>query len=235
MGSNNDYVLLDKELLERCFKDLASSLRKGSRNGRLQCELIVVGGASIVLNYGFRLSTSDVDCTDEHKILMNDVINKIAEKHNLPASWINTNFMNSNSYSDRISQYSAFYKSYGNGTLTIRTIKDEYLLAMKVVSGRKYKNDYSDIYGILDYCNAHGKKISVDLLDKAIFDLYGSRDKVSADAYAFAVKMIEDPSSIQLDQIVQSEKENAETITANDKNNLSQADIEYILSKLELQ
>lgn len=235
MTSDNNYVVLDKELLEQCFKELASLLRKGSRNNKLQCELIVVGGASIVLNYGFRLSTLDVDCTDKHKILMNDVVNKVAEKHHLSTSWINTDFMNSNSYSDKISQYSSYYKSYGNDTLIVRTIRDEYLLAMKVVSGRKYKNDYSDIYGIINYCNNHNKQITVELLNKAIVDLYESIEKANKDAYEFAKKVIENPSSIELDQIVKNEKDNAEVIQANNNNNLSQADIDYILSKLEIK
>jgi hypothetical protein len=33
--------------------------------------------------------------------------------------------------------------------VTVRTVTGEYLIAMKLMSGRQYKNDISDIVGIL--------------------------------------------------------------------------------------
>lgn len=236
MTSDNkvEYVVLNKETLEQCLKDLGNLLRKKIKQPNISCELIIVGGASVILNYGFRYSTSDMDCTDEHKILMNDVINKVAEKHNLPFSWINTSFMNSNSYSPKISQYSSHYKTYGNGALTIRTIKDEYLLAMKVVSGRKYKNDYSDIYGIIVACKKANNEITIEKIEKALIDLYGSIDKADKEAFEFAKKIIDNPNSIPYEEIRNMESENAKLVKTKIANDAEQADIEYILTKLEI-
>lgn len=202
-----DFVLINKPLLEQCLKDLGSILKKKMKGHPISCELIIVGGASIVLNYGFRISTGDIDCTDEQKILMNDVVNKIADKYSLPEDWINTSFMNSASFSNKIYQYSSFYRTFGNGILNVRTIKDEYLLAMKVVSGRKYKNDYSDILGIILECNKNGKEITIDLLESAIIKLYDSFDKADKEALEFAKKVILNPNEFTYEEI--REKENS--------------------------
>ena len=112
---------------------------------------------------------------------MNEVINEIGDKYNLQNGWINTDFIKTNSYSPKIIQYSSFYKSYSNGTLVIRTIKDEYLIAMKMVAARKYKHDYSDIYGILK----ENKQLSKDKVIKAIKDLYGENAAVSEEMSTF--------------------------------------------------
>ena len=127
--------LLDKQTIEKAFKELGNLIRKRT-NGNAYCELIVVGGASILLNYGFRLTTSDIDCSDEYKVLMNDLISFVANKYNLPEYWINSNFTNTKSYSVNLKRVSSHYKSYGNGVLEIRTIKDLYLLAMKITNLR---------------------------------------------------------------------------------------------------
>ena len=139
MSSNNKYILLDKVLLEKCLKDLGNLLKKRLKKNSACCELVIVGGASIILNYGFRMSTLDIDCSDTSGILVNEIVNEIADKYGLPTNWINTDFTKTTSYSSKINQYSSYYKTYGNGALAVRTIKDQYLLAMKIVSARKYK------------------------------------------------------------------------------------------------
>ena len=93
---------------------------------------------------------------------MNDAISEVANKFDLPNDWINTDFIMTKSYSEKLIRYSVYYKSFSNGCLNVRTIKDEYLIAMKLVSGRKYKNDLSDIIGILD----SNKSITISLIEK---------------------------------------------------------------------
>ena len=46
--------------------------------------------------------------------------------------------MHTLSYSPKLEQYSVYYKSF-YGVLNVRTISAEYLIAMKLCSGRKYK------------------------------------------------------------------------------------------------
>ena len=62
--------------------------------------------------------------------------------------WINTDFMKTTSYTPNLVQYSRYYKTFSN-ILQIRTISAEYLVAMKLMSYREYKNDKSDIVGVL--------------------------------------------------------------------------------------
>jgi len=54
-----------------------------------------------------------------------------------------------------------------------KKISAEYLIAMKLMSGRQYKNDLSDIAGILWEHQKNGNPISRDAIDKAITVLYG--------------------------------------------------------------
>lgn len=160
---------LSKQNIDSIFFDIAKQLKKKLKGRRFSYELIVVGGASILLNYSFRMSTIDIDCVDVNDALMNEIINEVGDKYNLPVGWINTDFLKTSSYSTKLIQYSSFYKSYLNDTLIIRTIKDEYLIAMKVISARKYKNDYSDIYGIIK----EKPSLSLDSVLTAINQLYG--------------------------------------------------------------
>jgi len=54
-----------------------------------------------------------------------------------------------------------------------RTVASEYLIAMKLMSGRRYKNDLSDIAGILLEHQKQGNPISQEMIGKAITKLYG--------------------------------------------------------------
>jgi hypothetical protein len=56
----------------------------------------------------------------------------------------------------------------------VRTVAAEYLLAMKLVSGRQYKNDMSDIMGILLEHQQRGEPIERSWIETAIRKLYGT-------------------------------------------------------------
>jgi hypothetical protein len=234
MSPNSDYFVLDKELLEKCLKDLGNLLKKRNKRTGAFCELIIVGGASIVLNYSFRQSTFDIDCADFNGVLMNEMIGSIADKYNLPTDWINTGFTKTPSYSEKNVQYSKYYKSYGNGSLVVRTIKDEYLLAMKVVSGRRYKRDYSDILGIIFECESKHTEITEDKLLKAIINLYGDLSLVDKDTYEFALSAIKDSANYNINQIRKKENDNAVKLKNKIQGrNMSIDEIEYLISKMK--
>ena len=63
--------------------------------------------------------------------------------------------------------------------LNIRTISAEYLVAMKLMSGRRYKKDLSDIIGILSEQKRMGKSLSYQQIDCAVRNLYGGWDNIS--------------------------------------------------------
>ena len=197
---------LSKEQLDSIFKDIAKELKKKIKNKALSYELIIVGGASILLNYSFRETTVDIDCLDIQDALMNEIINNVGEKYQLPNDWINTDFIKTNSYTPKLIQYSSYYKSYANGSLVIRTIKDEYLIAMKMMAARKYKHDYSDIFGIIK----EDPSLSFDKVMKAVENLYGDSSKIPSEMVAF-VKSLFEPNTISYADIEKGEEE-TETI-----------------------
>ena len=81
------------------------------------------------------------------------------------------------SYTPKIVQYSEYYRTFSN-VLQIRTIRAEYLVAMKLVSGRQYKKDLSDIAGIVYEQQMAGKPLTYELIDKAVCNLYGNWDNI---------------------------------------------------------
>lgn len=227
------YKLMKKEDINLYLKELTKVIRKNKRNSDVTYELILIGGASILVNYEFRNSTSDVDCIDVNNILMNDAIIKVAEKYDLPTDWINTDFKINKSYSDKLINYSTYYKTFGNGTLEIRTIKDEYLIAMKLVSGRKYKNDISDIVGIISEIKKE-RDISLSEIEKAVIDLYGDMSKVDPFAYSLLKDCLNN-NLVNYEEIKKIEKQNKDNLLEldGDIRFLNDDNINYILEKLK--
>ena len=78
-------------------------------------------------------------------------------------------------------EVSVYYKTYSN-ILTVRTVAAEYLIAMKLLSGRKYKYDLSDIAGILTEHQKNGKPITREAVDKAVITLYGDWSRIPVDS-----------------------------------------------------
>lgn len=191
-----------KEELDTVFKDLGKELKKKLKGNKFSYELIVVGGASILLNYSFRMSTIDIDCLDVNDALMNEVINIVGNKHNLPIGWINTDFIKTKSYTPKLVQYSSFYKSYANETLIVRTIKDEYLVAMKMVAARDYKHDYSDILGIIK----ENDSLTYEKIETALLNLYESKDVVKEEMKVF-VKSLFENKSLDYDALTKQEED----------------------------
>ena len=99
--------------------------------------------------------TTDIDAVIQAASVMKDVINRVGDRYDLPNGWLNQDFVRTESYSPSLSRFSEYYKTYSN-VLTIRTVAAEYLIAMKLRSGRQYKSDLSDVLGILA---EHEKKL----------------------------------------------------------------------------
>ncbi len=64
---------------------------------------------------------------------------------------------------------------------------------MKLVSGRRYKADLSDIVGVLYAHQLAGDPISFPMIDKAMIDLYGSWDKVDDYSRSILEKALTSP------------------------------------------
>jgi hypothetical protein len=159
-----------RDNLDDYLKALAKELRR--LNGiKMQAEMILIGGAAILAKYGFRELTYDVDAVIVASSAMKEAINIIGDRLNLPRGWLNADFKQTGSYSDKLFAASAYYKTYSN-ILHVRVVTAEYLVAMKLMSGRRYKNDISDVYGILWEHQKNGAPISKEKVEQAIITLY---------------------------------------------------------------
>lgn len=160
-----------KENLDAYLKELGKEFKK--LNGKkMPAEIVLIGGAAILANYGFREATYDIDAIILASSAIKEAINHVGDKLGLPNGWLNADFKNTASFSDKLLEISVYYKTFSN-IIMVRTIAAEYLIAMKLMSGRQYKNDLSDIAGILWEHQKRGNPISKETVDKAIAVLYG--------------------------------------------------------------
>ena len=172
-----------KENLDSYLKELAKEFRKKNGN-RMTAEIILIGDASLLINYGFREMTYDMDAIIKSSGAMREAINTVGDRLGLPVGWLNTDFVNTNSYTPRLAEYSKYYKTFAN-ILKIRTVSAEYLVAMKLMAGRQYKNDLSDIVGVLFEQEERNEPLSFEKIEKAVIDLYDSYDKIPEDSRKF--------------------------------------------------
>ena len=166
-----------RDNLEIYLKAAAKEYRK-LVNKEIPAELILVGGASVLINYGFRDMTTDIDALIKAASCMKDVINTVGDRYGLPNGWLNADFQNTSSYTPKLFQYSDYYKTYSN-IVTIRTVSAEYLVAMKLRSGRQYKNDLSDILGILAEHEKWNDPLTMIRIRNAYNNLYGDWEMLS--------------------------------------------------------
>ncbi len=165
------YTKVSKENADQILKEFAKELRKTT--GKADVDIIIVGGGSILLNYNFRNITDDFDIIKPHKLLdITPAKNKIKDKYDLSYDWINDDFLKTDSYTPKFLEYCIHYKTYSN-YIHFFTIKDEYLIAMKLKSSRNYKRDISDIIGILN----ENSQITYEKIAAAYCNLYGEMDE----------------------------------------------------------
>lgn len=179
-----------KENLDRCLRMLAKEFRKLGGN-KMPAEIILIGGASVLINYGFRDMTYDVDAVILASSAMKEAINRTGDALGLPNGWLNSDFTRTRSYSSKLSEYSIHYRTYSN-ILDVRTVSGEYLVAMKLMSGRQYKNDLSDIVGILWEHQKRGTPISFGQVDTAVHNLYGGWEQMPSDARPMLERIMSD-------------------------------------------
>ena len=171
---------LNKDLIDTLLKEMANKYRKIDKKGYQPVDIIIVGGGSVVLNYGFRTSTIDVDAIINASNSIKDIALDLSYKYKISSHWFNSDFITIlPSYSPRLLEVSEFYKSYNNGKFTIRTIRAEYLIAMKMQSGRFYNDDVPDIIGIIASEKKIGNDVSYEKITNALSYLYGDGTNVS--------------------------------------------------------
>ena len=180
-------VPFTKENLEYYLKALAKEFRK--RGHGVPAEIILVGGASVLINYSFRMASYDIDATYACETVMKEAIAAVRDKYGLQNDWLNDAFKRTSSYTPKLRQYSDHYKTFSN-VLEVRTVRAEYLVAMKLVSARQYKKDLSDIVGIIYEQQLAGDPLTLEKIDKAVKDLYGDWLSVKERAKNFLERVL---------------------------------------------
>lgn len=209
MSSENTNVFT-KENLNTYLGELAKQYRK--LNGKsVEAEIILVGGAAVLANYGFREMTADVDALIQASSSMKDAINYVGNKYGLPYDWLNTDFTRTASYSQKLLQYSQYYRTFSN-VLRVRTIRAEYLVAMKLMSGRQYKHDLSDVIGILVEHQNRNDPLSLTDIERAVTNLYDSWEKLPATSQSFIRSAFDHPDLSDIYERINHSEQEAKSI-----------------------
>lgn len=200
-----------KENIDQYLRELSKEYRK--RVGKsMPAELILIGGAAILINYGFRDMTTDIDALIHASSGMKDAIHHVGDRFDLPNDWLNADFMNTDSYSPKLEEFSVYYRTWSN-VLTVRTIEAEYLIAMKLRSGRQYKSDLSDVIGVLYEHEKRGNPIGMDQIREAVINLYGNWDALPETSQAFIENVMKSNQLAELyAQTMAGEKETKELL-----------------------
>jgi len=231
MSSNT----FDKNKLDVILGELAKEYKK-LVGKKTHAEIILIGGAAIIENYKFRQMTMDVDATILAPSALKDAINTIRDKFCLPHGWLNDDFIQTSSYSRKIPEISEYYKTF-NDLLEVRTVSAEYLIAMKLKAGRKYKNDLSDVVGILLEHKASKKEITKDQIKCAIKKLYENENNIPNDSREFLEALFDSQDYEKFyKEIQENEKAAKEVLIDFDKkhpNTLKTENIDIILDALK--
>lgn len=196
--------------LDQYMKALAKAYRKlGGKT--TPAEIILIGGAAVLADYGFREVTYDIDAIISASSAMEDAIRSVTDELNLPNGWLNEDFRKTASYTPKLVQYSRYYKTF-YGVVTVRTVTAEYLVAMKMVSARQYKNDLSDIVGIIGEHQRRNTPLTFDMIDCAVQELYGSWERISEDTKALVKAALENPNASELYRQYRASEAEAEAI-----------------------
>ena len=176
MSTKNTKIHLTKSNLDNILQELAKEYRK-LVGKNMPAEIIMVGGGAILARYGFREYSYDLDVIIKASSAMKQAATIVADRYNMPANWLNSDFQRTDSYSTTLSEISKPYRTFAN-IVNVRVVEDEYLVAMKLRSGRIYKHDMSDIVGIIWEHEIAGKPLDKTTIEIAFVKLYGSDSKM---------------------------------------------------------
>ena len=94
-------IAFGKDQIDSYLKEVAKQYKKLNRKG-MPAEITLIGGASILINYGFRESTYDIDALIYAASSMKDAINYVTDTMGLPNGWLNDDFKHTTSYTPRL-------------------------------------------------------------------------------------------------------------------------------------
>ena len=199
-----------KDNIDQYFRELSKEYKKlGGRNTPV--EIVLIGGAAIIESYGFRNTTTDIDAIIPAMGIMKDAITHVGDRFGLPNDWLNADFMKTSSYSPKLSAFSKPYRTF-NQVLNVRYMTGEYLIAMKLKSGRQYKYDLSDIVGILAEHEKQERPITKDAISKAVNDLYGGWSEIDERSIDYLDTLLNNRNYGEIYAAIRETEQNAKTV-----------------------
>lgn len=201
---------IEKSELDAYLNELAKEYKKcGGR--KMPIEIILVGGAAILGRYTFRAMSADIDACAQLPEALLEAARRVGERHGLAEDWFNNDFMRTGSYTPALYLHATYYKTFAQ-VLTVRVIEAEYLIAMKLRAGRKYKHDLSDVIGILAEHEQQGDPLTPARIEKAVSDLYGGWDGFPEGSRAFIQNAFMHGNFAQTYRAIQSEEQTAKEL-----------------------
>ena len=94
----------NKSGMDNYLKELAKEYRR-MVGKNMPAEIVLVGGAAILANYGFRESTQDIDAIITAASAMKDAITVVGDRYDLPSGWLNSDFIKTDSYSPKLIEF----------------------------------------------------------------------------------------------------------------------------------
>jgi len=173
--SHSNYISSDK--IDEYLNDLAENYKKISEK-KEKVEIILVGGAAVLLNYKFRKTTNDIDYSNKINIEIEKAAKLTALKYKLSEKWLNNDFTYMIKDYKKLIEFTIPYKTMAD-ILDIKTVSPECLIALKLKALRENKHDTSDIAGILMECKEKGKPLDLNKIFETVNKIYGKEDGIS--------------------------------------------------------
>lgn len=161
-----NYRAMDKTQIIAALGLLAEIAR---REGRV-IDIAIYGGAAIILAWGFRVSTMDVDavCMDtKANPFLRKAVAEVAEAQGLEADWLNDAVKGFIHGKQDLRELPLFCKAENPG-LRVFVPSAEYMLAMKSMAMRlePHSTDADDIESLLDTLGIDHVDAALDIVSK---------------------------------------------------------------------
>ncbi len=161
--------IIRRDDIDIIFDALADEYLK--LNGEDIFDVYLVGGAAIVLNFEYRASTIDIDAYFKNNQQINQAIDEVSKRLDLPKDWLNCDFMATPSYSPVIVNKAKLYKAFRK-VIKVHLLEPKYLIAMKLKSSRPTGGDLDDVIKMIYELRYKNIPISYEEIINAYKELY---------------------------------------------------------------
>ena len=148
--------MLSRNEIEQLLARVNEKLRGRGKHG----EIIIAGGATLVLVFNARTATKDIDALFKPSPEIREIINEIACENDLDSDWLNDGvkgFFTEKMRAD-------LYKEYSN--LSIYTVDAESMLALKLTSARTDSTDMKDSIVLMKHLGIESEDELFDIIEE---------------------------------------------------------------------